>query len=67
MKAQTEWLTVKINPPKLDVPIVARTSDKFGYGAHHEAFTFDSVLMDEDAAVAHLENFSFVEWLELPK
>ncbi len=61
------WLTININPPKLDVVIVARTSDEFGYGASHEVFTFDSEVINEEEAVMHLENHSYIEWMELPK
>lgn len=61
------WLTININPPKLDVMIVARTADDFGYGATGKVFEFDSELFDAEEAVMHLENHSFVEWLELPK
>ncbi len=61
------WLTININPPKLDVAIVARTANEFGYGPKVEVFEFDSDIHSEDDAIAHLENHSFIEWLELPK
>lgn len=61
------WLTININPPKLDVVIVARTADEFGYGARHEIFTFDSRTFTEDEAAMFLGNRSFIEWMEMPK
>lgn len=61
------WLTISINPPVLDKHIVARTSDKFGYGASYEAFIFDSTVVDEEWVTSHLQNHSFIEWLELPE
>lgn len=62
-----KWLTININPPKLDVVIVARSTDEFGYGAHHEVFTFDSRTFTEDEVVMFLQNRSFIEWIEIPK
>ena len=61
------WITTNINPPKLDVMIVARTADKFGHGASGELFTFDSKVFTEDEAAMHLQNRSYIEWVELPK
>ena len=34
------WLTISINPPKLDVKIVAMTSDELGYGFSAKVFEF---------------------------
>ena len=61
------WLTIKINPPKLDVKIVARTGDEFGYGYSAEIFEFDSSNFTEEEAEMYLQNRSYIEWLELPK
>ena len=62
-----KWLTININPPKLDVVIVARSADEFGYGAYHDVFTFDSKVFTEDEAAMFLGNRSFIEWIEIPK
>lgn len=64
--SNSPWLTIAINPPKLDVVIVARTADEFGWGARNEVYTFDSRVFDETEAVAHLETHSYIEWMELP-
>ena len=62
-----KWLTININPPKLDVVIVARSTDEFGLGAHYDVFTFDSKVFTEDEAAMFLGNRSFIEWIEIPK
>lgn len=62
-----QWLTVRINPPKLDEVIVARSADEFGYGATKELFEFDSKVFTEEEAIMHLQNRSLIEWTELPK
>ena len=67
MKCIVEWLTVNINPPKLNVKIVARSDDKYGYGCNAEVFEFDSKEFNEDEAAQHLNNHSFIEWMELPE
>jgi hypothetical protein len=63
---KSPWLTISINPPKLDVVIVARTADEFGYGARNEVYTFDSKVFTGDEAASHLENLSYIQWMELP-
>lgn len=62
-----EWLTININPPKLDVTIVARSANEFDCGATKEIFKFDSKIVTEEEAIMHLESRSFIEWLELPE
>ncbi len=59
------WLTININPPKLDCHIVARTADEFGYGYNVSAFEFDSSIFTEEEVAMHLESHNFVEWMEL--
>ncbi len=65
-KDKGPWLTININPPKLDVKFVARTEDKFGYGATIEIFQFDSEQYDEFEATDYLTDAEFIEWMELP-
>lgn len=61
-----KWLTISINPPKLDKAIAVRTADKFGYGCNMEIVEFDSKQYDEDQAADYLSTTDFIEWLELP-
>lgn len=61
------WLTININPPKLDVNIIARTSNEFGYGAALDLFIFDSEIYTEEEAATHLQNQSKIEWMEIPE
>lgn len=61
------WLTVKINPPVLDKPILARTADEYGYGHNYEVFTFDSTVFTEEDAEMHLTSRDFIEWMEIPE
>ena len=62
-----KWLTIDINPPKLDVSIVARGEDKFGLGSKKDVFEFDSTVFTEEEAAGHLLINGFVYWLELPE
>jgi hypothetical protein len=62
-----EWLTININPPKLDVKIVARSDDKYGYGCNADVYEFDSKIFTEEEAAMHLQNEDKIQWLELPK
>lgn len=61
------WLTISINPPKLDEKIVVRGADTTGLGCSMEIVEFDSAMFDEDEAADHLIHSEFIEWLELPK
>lgn len=60
-----EWLTISINPPKLDEKIAVRTADKFGYGCNMEIVEFDSAQYDVQDAVDYLAGTDFIEWLEI--
>jgi len=62
-----EWLTISINPPKLDEKIAVRTDDKFGLGCGMEIVEFDSAQYDEQDAVDYLAGTDFIEWLEIAK
>ena len=66
MKTKSPWVKIETVPPKLDVVIVARTDDEFGYGARNEVYTFDSKVFNREEAASHLENLSYVELMELP-
>lgn len=59
------FLTVSTIPPKLDVPIIARSDNEFDYGATHKCFKFNSKKWTKDEAAMHLENFGFIEWAEI--
>lgn len=61
-----KWLTISINPPKLDEKINVRTADKFGLGCGMEIVEFDSAQYDEQDAADYLAGTDFIEWLELP-
>ena len=57
-----EWLTINVNPPKLDCPIVARGEDNFGLGFKHATFEFDSSIFTEEEAANHLDSHEFTRW-----
>ena len=65
-KDKGPWLTISINPPKLDVKIAVRTADKFGYGTHIEIKEFDSNVHDEGEMLNYFAGTDFIEWFELP-
>ena len=62
-----KWLTVNINPPKLDCHIVARTENWLSAGYSVDSFYFSSVSMEEESAADYLDNHGYIEWLELPQ
>ena len=62
-----KWLTISINPPKLDEYIVVRGVDTTGLGCSMQIVEFDSEMFDEDEAAEHLIHSEYIEWLELPE
>jgi hypothetical protein len=60
-----EWIKVNEECPLLDVPMVARTANDYGYGHAFEVFTFDSGMFTQDEAAMTLINGGFQEWLKL--
>jgi hypothetical protein len=62
-----KWQEITEKNIPLDKWIAARTEDKWGYGYQVEAFNFDSEKFGPGGAEAHLSNFSFVEFMELPR
>ena len=62
-----KWLTIEVNPPKLDEKIVVRTEDFIGLGRTIELIEFSSECFDEQGAVDCLAGTDFIEWLGLPE
>lgn len=61
--SDNNWLTVLINPPPMDKPIIARDKvSAFGYPHRYETFNFHSKIMCEDSVIGTLQNSSFIEW-----
>jgi len=61
------WIKVNEENPPLNVPLVARTANDYGYGHMFEVFTFDSNMFTQEEAAMILINGAFQEWLKLPK
>jgi len=61
------WIKVNEELPLLDVPFLARSTDKYGYGHVFEVFTFDGNMFTQDEAAMILINRGYIEWLKLPK
>ena len=61
------WLTISINPPKLNALIAIRTANFLGYGRTYDITEFDSMVMNQDEVESYLDSMSFIEWMELPE
>ena len=57
-----KWLTISINPPKLNEPIVVRSKNFLGYGRSYEVLDVDTGLISQESLDSYLENSGFVEW-----
>lgn len=60
-----EWLTIKINHPKLDCKIVARGENFLGWGYKVDIFELDSKIYTEQEAADHLGSHEYTRWMEL--
>jgi hypothetical protein len=63
----TEWVKVNEELPLLDVPLLARTANDYGYGHVFEVFTFDGNMFTQEEAWMILINGAFQEWLKIPE
>jgi len=61
------WIKVNEELPLLDVPILARTANDYGYGHAFEVFTFDGNMFTQEEAWMILINGAFQEWLKIPE
>ncbi len=61
------WIKVNEKNPPLDVPLVARTANSYGYGHVFEVFTFDGNMFTQEEVAMILINRGFIEWFEIPK
>tara|TARA_R110002020_G_scaffold475890_1_gene713790 strand:+ start:44397 stop:44585 length:189 start_codon:yes stop_codon:yes gene_type:complete len=60
-----EWLTISITPPETDCVLAARTADKFGLGATHALFEFDSNIFTQENVEEHFTGTDYIEWVKL--
>lgn len=57
-----KFLTIGINPPALDCQIVAKSENRFGWGADYRLYNFDSGIYTEEEAALHMLAGGMVYW-----